>query len=547
MPNSFMHHVTINGTNFEIEDKQARDDLNDLKSDLDDIEDIVEVQTVTKEALTPVSDVTTGYVYNFNSLSPTESSSRAYGKYAVNGKKTLKITGGSAAIVPNFALCGAFDSSNNLLGTFGTTASTDYTEFEITTPNDTAYIIVNGTYGVASGERVLVIGAKEVIVTKSSAIVQKEYAYKAVGEIVFGAYMNNTTLAEVSSFGCSYIDYTLAENETATKAKVSGKNGNSNKNFYTATFYDSENNALLKYGEQNTGYSGVEINLPEGTKRIVINGCYYNSGLITSFQPTAKLELYEAVDVYEIAKNAVPNQWRGKKITILGTSVAYGAYSRTNYINEASKILGFSVFNTGVPGGSITVTESDGAIYPVGNTGYSSVMSIAEYAAAGITVPSDPSDSHYYCSWERIFTSEANDTDLFIFACIPNNTNFDLTDWNDFDKESWSYSSGTFADHRQTFLGGLLFLIDKMYAYKSDARMALLIDTSIGLSASSKTAINTIAEYYNIPLIDLWNQIQTTPQMLSLLKSENGTNNHPSTYAHQLMGKILAGKLLSVY
>lgn len=34
MPNSFMHHVTINGTNFEIEDKQSREDLIDLKSDL---------------------------------------------------------------------------------------------------------------------------------------------------------------------------------------------------------------------------------------------------------------------------------------------------------------------------------------------------------------------------------------------------------------------------------------------------------------------------------------------------------------------------------
>ena len=521
-------------------------ELSRLNGAIDEIDDVVFTYNDSASEVSPVSDVTTGYIYNLSSKSTSESSSGAWGKYSISGAKTLQVTGGSRASVPAFSLCGAYDSSNNLLQTFGTTASTAYDDYEITTPEDTAYIIVNGRYYLEDGVHVLHIGVKEITKEIVPNVIEKEKAYTTDGvTVVYDAFLNNTTLAVVSSAGCNYINYQLSENEYIKKIRFSGKNGNSNKNFYSCTFYDVSDNKISTYGEQNAEYTNVELDVPTGTKRIVINGCYYNGSLITPFQKVAKLELYKDVDVYNKIDNALINQWKGKKITILGTSVAYGAYSRTNYINEAAKILGFSVFNTGVPGMSITIDEN-GA--PIGNTGYSSVLSLAEYSAQGITVPVDTSDSHYYCSWERIFTSNANNTDLFIFACIPNNTSFALTDWESFNKQTWSYpNSETFADHRQTFLGGLLFLMDKMYSFKSDARMCLLIDTSIGLSESSKTAIETIAEYYNIPLIDLWGKIQTTPQMLTLLKSENGTNNHPSTYAHQLMGKMLAGELLSVF
>lgn len=521
-------------------------DVTDLKSAVSDIEDAVFEVEETDTELSPVGTVTTGYGYSFARNEPSESGSRAYGKYAVNGKQKLKVTGGSGSSVPSFSLCGAYDENDTLLGTYGSTASTDYVDYEVTTPINTAYIIVNGTYRVEDGSRVLRIGAKQVTVTKENAFVSKKYEYTDNGVIVvYDAYIKNSSLEVAASVGNSYINYALSENEYIEKVRVSGKNGNSDTSLFTCAFYDLSDNLISTFGEKNTEYTNVELNVPAGTRRIVVNGFYYNGSTVTPYKKHASLELYKEIDVYDNIDNALPNQWKGKKITLLGTSVAYGSKARTNYINEAQKILGFSVFNTGCPGGSITIDEN-GA--PIGNTGYSSVLSLAEYSAQGITVPSDTSDSHYYCSWERIFSTPANNTDLFIYACIPNNTNFALTDWESFNKETWSYpNSETFADHRQTFLGGLLFLMDKMYTFKSDARMCLLIDTSIGLSDASKTAIKTIAEYYNIPLIDLWGKIQTTPQMLTLLKSENGTNNHPSTYAHELMGKMLSGELLSVF
>lgn len=526
--------------------KKTGDEISDLKSAIDDIDDVVFTYNDSASEVSPVSDVTTGYLYKLVNKETYESGSGAYAKYAISGEKLLAVTGGSRATIPNYALCGAYDSSDNLLETFGTTPSTNYDDYEIRTPSGTAYLMVNGRYYVEGGVHVLHIGVKDITREIVPNVIEKEKEYTSDGvSVVYDAYIKNSSLESVASVGNSYINYALNENEYIEKVRVSGKNGNSDTSLFTCAFYDLSDNLISTFGEKNTEYTNVELNVPTGTRRIVINGFYYNGSTVTPYKKHASLELYKDIDVYNNIDNAFPNQWKGKKITLLGTSVAYGSKARTNYILEAQKILGFSVFNAGCPGGSITIDE-DGA--PIGNTGYSSVLSLAEYSAQGITVPSDTSDSHYYCSWERIFSTPANNTDLFIYACIPNNTNFALTDWESFNKETWSYpNSETFADHRQTFLGGLLFLMDKMYTFKSDARMCLLIDTSIGLSDASKTAIKTIAEYYNIPLIDLWSQMQTTPQMLTLLKSENGTNNHPSTYAHQLMGKILAGKLLSVY
>lgn len=532
--------------------EDALDELNgrlqNVNSTMSDIENaVLKVEEIDTE-LSPIGTVTTGYVYNFKRNEPVESSARAWGKYAVNGKQNLKITGGSAVVVPSFSLCGAYDENNTLLETYGATESTDYTDYDVITPINTAYIIVNGTYRVVAGSRVLRIGAIQHAIIKENDVVNKKFGYTDNGVIVvYDAYIKNSSLEAVASVGNSYIDYALNENEYIEKVRVSGKNGNSDISLFTCAFYDLSDNLISTFGEKNTEYTNVELNVPAGTRRIVVNGFYYNGSTVTPYKKHASLELYKEVDVFEVADSAVPNPWNGKKITLLGTSVAYGAKARTNYISEAAKILGFTVFNTGCPGGSITVTESGGVVYPVGNTGFSSVMSLAEYATAGITVPSDPSDAHYYCSWERIFASGANDTDLFLFATVPNNVTFDLTDWNAFNKDSWTYTSGTFADHRTTYIGGLLFLLDKMYTFNPQARFALVMDTIIGRSDYSITAMQTIAEYYNIPLIDLWGKMQTTPSMLTYLKSDGGTNNHPSTYAHQLMGKILAGELLSVY
>ena len=52
-----------------------------------------------------------------------------------------------------------------------------------------------------------------------------------------------------------------------------------------------------------------------------------------------------------------------------------------------------------------------------------------------------------------------------------------------------------------------------------------------------------VSEQWNIPIINLWGKINTCPPSLEKIKSENGTNNHPSTFAHQKMGNMFVGEL----
>ena len=41
-------------------------------------------------------------------------------------------------------------------------------------------------------------------------------------------------------------------------------------------------------------------------------------------------------------------------------------------------------------------------------------------------------------------------------------------------------------------------------------------------------------------------EVNTSPKSLAQLKSENGTNTHPSTFAHECMGKMLVGEFLNI-
>ena len=239
------------------------------------------------------------------------------------------------------------------------------------------------------------------------------------------------------------------------------------------------------------------------------------------------------------------NYWCGKKITILGTSVSFGQYDTESYNNFASKELGFELINASIPGLAIQ-TDSNGDSLQYG----SSSLSIAEYEAQGITIADEPipytpngQHNNYYSTYEHIFETQA---DLYVYDVVPNNVDFSLTDWNAFDKDNWIYSdNSSFADHRKTFLGALLFLMDRMYATNANARMVFVISSKFSYDAG-KTALETIANYYKIPIINLWGNINATPKALQYLYVTYNTNQHPSTKAQEIMGKMFVHKLMEI-
>ena len=61
-----------------------------------------------------------------------------------------------------------------------------------------------------------------------------------------------------------------------------------------------------------------------------------------------------------------------------------------------------------------------------------------------------------------------------------------------------------------------------------------------------KAAFEALSAQWKIPIIDLWGKINTCPPSLNVIKSQGGTNWHPSTFAHERMGDMLTNELLLI-
>ena len=312
---------------------------------------------------------------------------------------------------------------------------------------------------------------------------------------------------------------------------------------YGGAFLDSQKNWISSF---STNETGVIYNVPINTEFIAYT-CHKDHG---SFELGINFNLYASEQLKSQASSSFKNPWEGKKVVLLGTSVGFGSNATKSYMQEASNYLGFTLVNTSVPGLAIH-TNTDGTKLIYGST----CLSIAEYKKQGMNIPDAPKDyvpggsyNDYYRTWEHIFTEENADADLWLYAVAPNNGNFKLDDWNAFNKSSWKYNDGSsFDSHRTTFIGALLYLMDKMYTLNPNARMAFVLDSAFAYGDSEgKGNLETVSKQWGIPLVDLWGKINRSPKSLEVIKSKNGTDNHPSTFGHEKMGMMMVGELLKL-
>ena len=276
------------------------------------------------------------------------------------------------------------------------------------------------------------------------------------------------------------------------------------------------------------------------------NGVGDNAYLVEIEDIEEKISVKEKIK--EISFSSGKNRFYGKKIGVVGTSVCFGVNSEKSYVDEACKILGAELCQFSVPGQAIQ-TGNDGGVYQYGST----TLSKAEYSSKGWNLPSSPipykvngNYNDYYRTWENIFTEENADIYLWIFATSPNNGNFDITDLDNFNTDSWSYKDGSsFESHRKSFVGAMLFLMDKMYSINPFARMVLVLDSSFSY-VGGKAVFKSLQDKWKIPVVDIWGKMNTSPKSLEKLKSNGGTDQHPSTFAHDIMGSILSNELLLI-
>ena len=282
-----------------------------------------------------------------------------------------------------------------------------------------------------------------------------------------------------------------------------------------------------------------------------------------------------------IADNLVPilnisvNPWKGKKIAFVGSSYTYGQYSAKSYNTVAAEILGFNLVNMGVPGncvhlyndntimefGSLCATRAE---YDYKNEGFgyvnlpeSGIPKIKPLEASadadlypvvdGSTGLLKMSRSDYYRCWENVFTNDNDDIDLWVFALNGNASNFSTTDWDLFNKNTWKYNDdSTFADHRTTFLGAVLYLIDRIYSKYPNAKICFCIDGP-GSLFNTRSALQILKDNMGIPYIDLFGVINFSyPNRANVYYDVMHNNTHPNTKTHESMGKILASELLKI-
>ena len=315
---------------------------------------------------------------------------------------------------------------------------------------------------------------------------------------------------------------------------------------YGGAFVTKDKNWISSF---STDGADVEMEIPQNAYYIAISvpvGSIYGRYLYITIKNSYIQFNNLSIDNLNIPTTNPGNHWRNKKILWLGTSVSFGQYATKSYVKEACDILECNFLNVSMPGLAIH-TNQDGSQKTYGSL----VLSKEEYAEQGVIIPSSPipytpggSYNSYYRTYENVFNETTADYDLYVFDVVPNNSNFSLTDWNSFDKDTWTYSDGSsFADHRTTFLGALLFLMDKLYAINPTARIVFVLGSEFSYS-SGKEALKVISDKYRIGIIDIWSKINLTPKSKMYIYTKDGTDAHPSTYAHELLGKTLANELL---
>ena len=542
--------VGIDGTTYENAGEAVRKQFKELDY-LKEYSTIVEKNKITGEE-------NRGKLYNFHDNTTFNESSSKYVKYDVSSlvDKKLLISGSTASVEGSakFGLYAFYDNNNILINSFGN-SYTSYSNVMVIVPNSAKYLIVNGGLSRFSGKTeancniIYYKNVKDILTSDLEILKTRLCNYEplqAIEETGLVDFRTGNTFSNKGGkkYNIKNIDFLIVSGRVSTVSSAS--------DYDLYAIYNENGNIIAQYGgmESNKDIKDIIVKIPINASYIILNTSD-NANRCDKIVLDDNNKLKQDINKLkqDINSQGLMNIWKGKKIGVLGTSVAHGSNATKCYASECAKILGYNLKMFAAPGLAIH-TKADGTALDYG----SFTMSKEEYKSCTYVnipdsvenfVPGQGYNDHYR-TYENVFIEENKDIDLWIYAVAPNNINFATTDWDNFDRVNWRYKDGSsLADHRKTFLGALIFIMDKMYKLNPNARMILLLDSNFAYNDGLK-CFNLVNYSYHIPIIDLWGNITTTPQSLKVIKSKNGTDDHPSTYAHEIMGRMLSGELLRI-
>lgn len=480
-----------------------------------------------------------------------------YAEYKISDEKMLLMTGCSWSSFSIFPLAAFYNSKGELIKKIGHTEEKTFKELLVYVPIGAVRLVVNGKKWYEPAVKRFVSGDLE----NDISVIQKTLD-SPILSTKLKSYEENGYESKTITLSSSNTELIELQMYTTEGGLTSGDIGSSTYDtlLFPVDIFESfllDKYTIGVYGgafldADKKWISSFKTNYPDNLEpKIVPDKAHYIAITVHSEDRYNNIVGYFKtfeIKGLKIDPMNVFNLWTGKKVVWIGTSVSFGQYATKSYPDEAAKHLKFDLVNCSSPGVAIHTGVNNGSMK------YGSLaLSKEEYKAIGWTIPNEPvayipggGYNDYYRTYENIFCEDNADADLYVFDVVPNNSNFDTSDWDLFDFRNWCYTDGSdFADHRTTFLGALLFLMDKMYALNENARMVFVLGSGFSYW-EGKNAFDAVKGKWNIPVLDIWSKINTSPKSLSKIFSDNGTNGHPSTYAHELMGKMLAHDLKGI-
>ena len=350
-----------------------------------------------------------------------------------------------------------------------------------------------------------------------------------------GKYLwQDGTVRSLASF--SYTDYIDISNYSLLRINTLPQNG--------GCFYDADKNYISGFGvglNNNSLYNAI-LPVPENAHYI-----RYNVAIDSRNDGTAYLINYYSSGYtveYPWLKIST-NQWFEKKIVWMGTSIPYGQTSESGVSNPmpnpypslVAKKLGATVVNVAQPGMAVE-TNSDGTAKTYGSFS----LTIAELTAQGkATTP--------YKSYENAMLGQ--NADLYVFDCEPNNSNLDVSVLDNFDFNTWQWTDGkTFAQHRDSYLGAMIYLINQLLTENPAHRFVFVSEVAYARDGKitdvypNRIATEALAEKLNAHIIDvagklLYNKLNRDVY----LNSDGGSYLHPKVITHKIISDILCNEL----
>ena len=441
---------------------------------------------------------------------------------------------------PNHGGC-FYDEDKNHIGGFGISSNISAYGYYVKVPNGAKYLRYNVSNANLQEGTAYVIDYRR-YPTEVSYPWLKTYVTRILpaSGTARGYMANDGTINTQIPSGGTITKYDVSEIDSVLISLSVSLDIGASPKWCTIWVVDGSNDPILMLPVDTTGntLSNYPVTIPEGGKQIWVQSSNPVVGI--------KSELNDILndilnDLQGIDTNVINNQWTDKKIVWLGTSIPYGqgtdgtADSPTTYPMQVGKKLGATVVNVARPGMAIETTED------FKRKTYGSLsLTIAELESE--SAPTTP-----YQSYENAMLGQ--NADLYVFDCEPNNSNWDLTDLENFSVHSWKYNdNSTFESHRNSYVGALLFLLDKLWTEKPSAKVVLVSEFIAGSNLDSKyqglEASKAVAEKLRIPLIDVASRLYYTPINKNLYL--NSDNVHPKQATHDRIANMLASEFLDI-